>query len=100
MKPYYIVRLNWLCEREQFAAIMRREFMYSYDEEQRSSDGLSNHTAVFGTDTEQQANDLLQWLTNRYPENSYMICKSVKAGFREPGPLKFGEFTEQGFMPV
>lgn len=100
MKLFYVVRVDVPGEREQFILHQRREFIISFDEDQPRSEGLSSNTSVFGVNTEQDANLLLGWLTTRYPANSYMIVKSLKAGYREPGELKFGVYTEEGFMPA
>ena len=99
MKPYYVIRINAPAEREQYLMHNRREFPYVYDEEQAKSEGVSCNSSVFGVATPEHAELLLGWLTTRYPDNSYMIVKSIKAGYRDPGPLKFGVFTEEGFMP-
>lgn len=99
MKPYYIVRVSAPAERETFVLAGRRDVRATYDENQRASDAMEEDCAVIGVDTAADADALLAWLTNRYPSNSYMITKSEKAGYREVGPLKYGVFTPEGFMP-
>lgn len=100
MKPYYVIRIDGGSIREQVLRHERREFFTEYDEDQSATEGLQSGTAVFGVNTPEDADSLLGWLTHRYPENSYMVVKSVKAGYREPGPLRFGVFTDEGFMPA
>lgn len=99
MKPYYVIRVGIPTERETFILANRREIRITYDESQQSEDEMGRDQVSFGVDSLKDAEAMLSWLTNRFPSNSYMIVQSIKAGYREPGELKFGVFTTEGFMP-
>jgi len=100
MKPYYVIKVDQPTNRENVIRQGRQDFLVEYDEDQPRVEGLGMNTTCVGINTAEHADLLLAWLTNRYPNNSYMIVKSIRAGYREPGPLKFGVFTEEGFMPA
>lgn len=55
---------------------------------------------VYMADTEADANEIVRYLMEMYPQNSYIIAKSEMAFYRPIGDRKTAKFTKDGMVPA
>lgn len=105
MKPFAVIRYtdDRLYDFHYRARVARDNgdcIVYlQYNEEVKANPELDAKQVTFWFNGEQEALKFLETVQGMFPQNMYVLVKSVCVSYCEPGPAIVANFTEQGLVP-
>jgi len=104
VKQFSIIKYKPDAQQLMFRDLARRREGIAYNQTQAATNGsegdINEASDVYFADTIETATMLVEVLSAKYSQYSWIIAETQVVYFRDPGPVRQAKFTDKGLMPV